>query len=85
MDFASTWDFTGELGIVVTHPYGSLAGELIAAILAVLVAVAAPDFWNAGTVTTATELFVAAVGCGWERWWRERVSMVNKFPAENTS
>lgn len=51
----------GELGHGVAHPPRALAVGLVTAVLAVLVAVAAPAFRNARLVGTAMELLGTAL------------------------
>lgn len=57
---APTCVFAGELGLGVAHPPGPLTVFLVAAVLAVLVSVTSPAFWDAGPVRDTVEFFCAA-------------------------
>lgn len=63
---APTCVFAGELGLGIAHPLGPLAVLLITAILAVLVSVASPAFWDASPVRDAVEFFCAAFDHRWQ-------------------
>lgn len=65
---APTCVFAGELGLGITHPPSPLAVLLVTAVLAVLVSVTSPAFWDAGPIRDAVEFFCATFDHRWQHW-----------------
>lgn len=71
----STCIFAGELGLGVTHPFGSLTVFLVAPILAVLVSVTSPALWDAGSICDTVELLLAALNHRWQHWNKSHLTI----------
>lgn len=60
--------FAGELGLGVAHPLGALAAFLVGPVLTVLVSVAPPAFWDAGSICDAVKFLSTALDDRRQHW-----------------